>query len=369
MAREVSELLPRWEAAAYLTDPALVCSRARQAGLILWTLVALLTVSIAGGGTLVLRALAAEVRLARQKSSFVANVSHELKTPLTSIRMYAEMLQEGRQRDPARRRQYLGTIVEESRRLTRLVNRVLDFARLERGGGATTFGPLDLGALCRGVLENERPRLEQAGFAVDFEARGWRAGEAEVRGDPEALAQVLLNLLSNAEKYSGERRQITVELAREAGKTRIRVLDRGRGIPPGAVRHLFKEFYRADDSLTNPVQGTGLGLAIARRIVRDHGGRASVFAPGRAGAVSSRSSCHEGPDPDRGGRSTPGRRPERPALRRGLPAPGGRRRPAGAGAVPAAQAGPGPAGRDAAREERLRGVPGNPQGRTRAFRS
>jgi len=124
------------------------------------------------------------------------------------------------------------------------------------------------------VLENERPRLEQAGFALSFRARGWKpgAGKNEVRGDPEALAQVLLNLLSNAEKYSGGRKEITVELARESGRTRIRVLDRGRGIPPGSARHLFKEFYRADDSLTNPVQGSGLGLAIARRILRDHGG-------------------------------------------------------------------------------------------------
>jgi signal transduction histidine kinase len=287
VAREVSELLPRWEAAAYLTDPTLVASRARLAGLILWTLVALLTISIAGGGTLVLRSLAAEVRLARQKTSFVANVSHELKTPLTSIRMYAEMLQEGRQRDPARRRQYLGTIVEESRRLTRLVNRVLDFARLEQGRRRYAFEPLDPEALCRGVLENERPRLEQAGFALSFRARGWKAGAGrnEVRGDPEALAQVLLNLLSNAEKYSDERKQIAVELSRESGQTRIRVLDRGRGIPPGAVRHLFKEFYRADDSLTNPVQGSGLGLAIARRIVRDHGGELRYLPRAGGGSI------------------------------------------------------------------------------------
>jgi signal transduction histidine kinase len=287
VAREVSELLPRWEAAAYLTDPGLVASRARLAGLILWALVALLTVSIAGGGTLVLRTLSAEVRLARQKSSFVANVSHELKTPLTSIRMYAEMLQEGRLRDPARRRQYLGTIVEESRRLTRLVNRVLDFARLEQGRRRYAFGPLDLETLCRGVLDTERPRLEQAGFALSFRTRGWSREEGrEVRGDAEALAQVLLNLIGNAEKYSGEqRREIAVELAGEAGKVRIRVLDRGRGIPPGAVRHLFKEFYRADDSLTNPVQGTGLGLAIARRIARDHGGELTYLPRPGGGSI------------------------------------------------------------------------------------
>jgi signal transduction histidine kinase len=285
VAREVSELLPRWEAAAYLTDPTLVASRARLAGLILWVLVAILTVSITGGGTLVLRALAAEVRLARQKSSFVANVSHELKTPLTSIRMYAEMLQEGRQRDPAKRKQYLGIMVEESRRLTRLVNRVLDFARLERGERRYNFAPLDPEALCRGVLDSEQPRLEQAGFAVSFDPEGWRTGKAELRGDEEALAQVLLNLLSNAEKYSGGPKAIKVELARESGKTRIRVLDRGRGVPPGAVRHLFKEFYRADQSLTNSVQGTGLGLAIARRIVRDHGGELSYLPRAGGGSI------------------------------------------------------------------------------------
>jgi signal transduction histidine kinase len=107
----------------------------------------------------------------------------------------------------------------------------------------------------------------------------------EVRGDPEALAQVLLNLIGNAEKYSGQRKEITLEVSRESGRTRIRVLDRGRGIPPGAARHLFKEFYRADDSLTNPVQGSGLGLAIARRIVRDHGGELAYLPRPGGGSI------------------------------------------------------------------------------------
>ena len=285
VAREVSELLPRWEAAAYLTDPGMVSSRARLAGLILWVLIALLVVSIAGGGTLVLRALGAEVRLARQKSSFVANVSHELKTPLTSIRMYAEMLQEGRQRDPAKRRRYLSTIVEEAQRLTRLVNRVLDFAQLERGRRRYDLKELDLEQLCRGVLEGERPRLEQAGFTVRFDASGWKPAEAEVRGDQEALAQVLLNLLSNAEKYSEDRKEIAVELAGEEGKSRLRVLDRGRGVAPAQARQLFREFYRADDALTSRVKGTGLGLAIARRIVRDHGGELAYLPREGGGSI------------------------------------------------------------------------------------
>jgi len=271
VAREVSGLLPRWEAAAYLADPAALASRARLAGAVLWILVAILVVSIGSGGTLVLRAVRGEVELARQKTSFVAGVSHELKTPLASIRLYAEMLREGRQPDPAKQRQYLGVMAEESRRLTRLVNNVLDFAQLERGRRRFALEPLDLAALCREVLEGERPRLEEAGFAVLL-AGAPAAGPLTVRGDAEALKQALLNLLGNAEKYSESSRELRVELVRAGGRALVRVLDRGRGVPPGQVKGLFREFYRADDALTARVKGTGLGLAIARRLVRGQGG-------------------------------------------------------------------------------------------------
>jgi len=282
VAREVSALLPRWEAAAYLADPGALAARARLAGAILWALVAILVVSIAAGGTLVLRGMRDQVELARQKTSFVAGVSHELKTPLASIRLYAEMLREGRQPDPDKQRRYLGIMAEESQRLTRLVNNVLDFAQLEQGRRRFALERLDLAALCWEVLEGERPRLEQGGFAVSLEAQ---EGELAVRGDAEALKQALLNLLDNAVKYSESSRELRVELERGDGRVRVRVLDRGRGVPPGQVKKLFREFSRADDARTARVKGTGLGLAIARRLVRGHGGDIRYFPREGGGSI------------------------------------------------------------------------------------
>jgi signal transduction histidine kinase len=273
VAREVGELLPRWEAAAYLTDPQALPTRARLIASVLWALIGLLVVSILSGGTLVLRALRGELELARQKTSFLAGVSHELKTPLTSIRMYAEMLQEGRQPDPQRRQQYLQIMVDEAQRLTRLVNNVLDYAQLEQGKRRYELSPQDPVELCRSLLEAERPRLEKAGFIVSFDPGGLASAPGlKLLADPEAIRQALLNLLSNAEKYSGEVKDIRLELERRSGRILVRVLDRGRGIPGAQARHLFQEFYRAEEALTSRIQGTGLGLAIARRIARDHGG-------------------------------------------------------------------------------------------------
>jgi signal transduction histidine kinase len=238
-------------------------------------------VSILSGGTLVLRGLRSQIELARKKTSFVAGVSHELKTPLTSIRLYAEMLAEGRQTNKAKQRRYLRTMAAEAKRLTRLVNGVLDFSQLERRKRRYALKELDPERLCRGLLEAEGPRLEKAGFTLGFDAPGGSA-PAAVKADEEALRQALLNLLDNSEKYSEERKEIRIELERAHKRVCIRVLDRGRGISASQARHLFKEFYRADDALTSRVKGTGLGLAIARRIVRDHGGEIR-YAPRKGG--------------------------------------------------------------------------------------
>jgi signal transduction histidine kinase len=269
VSREVSELLPRWEAASYLADPGLVRSRARVTAVILWALVLTFLVSILAGGALVLRTVGYEMDLARKKTTFVANVSHELKTPLTSIRMFAEMLKGGRQPDPGRREQYLDIMVAETDRLTRLINNVLDFSRLEKGEKARLLKPVEAGRLVREVVEVQRPRLEPGGFTVELKPA---QEPVFVTGDEEALKQALLNLLSNAEKYSDARKEIEVEVAADGRSAFIRVKDRGIGIAPAHAKKIFQEFYRADDSLTARTKGTGLGLSIARRIVRDHGG-------------------------------------------------------------------------------------------------
>jgi signal transduction histidine kinase len=268
-ALELHESLPGWEAASYLADPGLFASTVRMRTSLLWILVAILVASIGGGGAFVFLGLGQELGAAQQRTTFVANVSHDLKTPLTSIRMFAEMLRDGRQADPGRRQRYLELMVSEAGRLTRLVNNVLDFSQLEQGRKRYAMKDVDLAALCRSVLEAERPRLEEAGFAVRAPEGG---GTVTVRADEDALRQVLANLLSNAEKYSGDRRDIAVQVGVDGGRPFFRILDRGIGIASEHAQKIFREFYRVDDSLTATVKGTGLGLSIARRIVRDHGG-------------------------------------------------------------------------------------------------
>lgn len=240
----------------------------------LWILVATLLVAIAAGGTLVLRALAAETRLAGQKTTFVANVSHELKTPLTSIRLFAELLLQKRQPDEERREEYLRIMVAESERLSRLVDNVLTFSRQEAGRARFRFEILDLGALASDVVAQLRPHLEHQGFSITVTV----SEPLAVEGDGEALRQVLMNLLSNAEKYADGTRSIDLEAHRQGQDAVVAVLDRGIGVERPHVDRIFEEFFRVDDALTASRRGTGLGLPIARRIARDHGGDVT-YAP------------------------------------------------------------------------------------------
>ena len=282
VAREISEKLPRWEVAAYLSSPDAVASRANMTSLILWVLVLFLFVAMASGGTYIFNTLRSEMLLARQKTTFVANVSHELKTPLTSIRMFAEMLKERRQPDPQKQEKYLDLMVSETERLTRLINNVLDFARMERGERTYEKKKLDVALLCEGLIEGQRVRLEHNGFEFTFQND---LGEAFIEGDEEAIKQALLNLLSNAEKYCGEVRRIDVDITGTAESVLINVKDRGIGVSPREAKKIFEEFYRADDSPTAKVRGSGLGLPIALRIVRDHGGDIHYFPRDGGGSV------------------------------------------------------------------------------------
>lgn len=270
-ATEVGEALPHWEAALYLVDPREIT---RSASTLQWTLgliVAVLVAAILLGGWLMAADVRRQMRLAQQKSDFVSNVSHELKTPLTSIRMFADMLAEGRVDERERQGKYLRIISAESARLTRLINNVLDFARMERGAPAAERRPCDLVEIVREVVETCRPHLENVGAALAFEMN---AESLPVIADRDAVAQIILNLLSNAEKYGG--RDILVRVLREEsaqGATgSVQVLDRGPGIPPKKRETIFEPFQRLHDSLASGVSGSGLGLTLARRMARIHGG-------------------------------------------------------------------------------------------------
>jgi signal transduction histidine kinase len=213
-----------------------------------------------------------QLLLARQKTDFVSNVSHELKTPLTSIRMFSELLAEGRVADAAKQRSYLAIIAAETARLTRLINNVLDFARAERGEKKYRFQQCDLVQLVRELAETYRPHLEAEGFRFECVLPD---APVMVNADRDALAQVVLNLLSNAEKYSAERKEILLRVEScdlPLPHVELAVLDRGLGVPLGSEQRIFEKFYRAHDSLSSGIQGSGLGLTLARQIARAHGG-------------------------------------------------------------------------------------------------
>jgi signal transduction histidine kinase len=234
---------------------------------------ALLVASLLGAILVGAALLAAEAgrsaRDAARKTSFVSNVSHELKTPLTALRMHAELVRDGRLTGPEDVRQSLDTIVSESERLTRLVNNVLDFSRLEQGRRRYRVEPLDAAERVRDVLESQRPRLAAAGLNV---RTSYPAAPARAYADRDALEQALVNLLDNAAKYAASGGALEIEVAPAAGAVEVRVMDRGPGIPPAHRGRLFTRFHRVDDSLTARQPGCGLGLGIARGLLRGMGG-------------------------------------------------------------------------------------------------
>jgi two-component system phosphate regulon sensor histidine kinase PhoR len=250
-------------------------------------LVGTLIVTILAGGTLLLRDARRSEAEAAQKTSFVANVSHEFKTPLTTIRLYSELLEQGRVRDRAQGEDYLRTIGRETQRLARLVNNVLDFSRLEQGRKKFTLESVDLAVDLRRLLETQEPRLVEAGLVLRYD---FPATPLMVGTDRDALEQIVLNLLDNACKYAAEGGEVTVSLSaagsRDSASTgaTIRVLDRGPGVPASHRERIFEKFHRVDDTLIAEKSGAGLGLSIARQLARGLGGELS-YAPREGGGA------------------------------------------------------------------------------------
>jgi signal transduction histidine kinase len=269
------DALPHWEVAVYPVDPKRASQTAETLRLMVGLLIALLLLAVGVGIWLVATDYRRQLALARQKTDFVSNVSHELKTPLTSIRMFAEMLAEGRVASPEKQQRFLRVINAEATRLGRLINNVLDFARRERGEQQYHFSPCDLAEITAETIGACQPHLETTGFKLNAELP---AGPAPIQADRDAIAQVLVNLLSNAEKYSGASKEILVTMQVRDQRAEVRVLDRGLGVPPGCEKRIFEQFYRAHDSLSSGIPGSGLGLTLARQIARAHGGDVT-YAP------------------------------------------------------------------------------------------
>jgi len=222
---------------------------------------------------LTVRAAAHEVAVSRLKSEFVSNVSHEFKTPLALIRMYGETLESGIVQDEEKRREFYGIIRAESERLTHMVDRVLDFSRIEAGVKPYHFREADLVEVVRHTLDIYRDQIRDRGFAIDA-----RLPSTPIVGrvDPDAIAEALLNLLDNATKYSGDSREIRVTVDREDRQMCLSVKDRGVGIPKDELAKIFDKFYRARATATRETPGSGLGLTLVKHIAEVHGGRVVV---------------------------------------------------------------------------------------------
>ena len=261
---------PHWQIGFYRTATAVPTQQG------LWWLGSVLTLILVAaillGGSLLLWQARRNQLDARKKTSFVSNVSHELKTPLTTIRMYAEMLEEQEQLPGERRQRYLGVIGSEARRLTRLVNNLLDFSRLEQGRKQYHLQKTDLTELMTRTLAGH-PIL-QTGSPLKLSCEQPTV-PVQVTTDSDAIEQVLLNLVDNALKYAAEGQELTISLTTGEQQACIKVADRGPGITLQPAEKIFSMFQRGDDSLTTRHQGCGLGLSIARQLMRDLGGELS----------------------------------------------------------------------------------------------
>jgi signal transduction histidine kinase len=262
------------------TIPDIIAARARPQRAMMAMLAGLLALAV----FFVTRAAAREIRVAELKSNFVSSVSHDLKTPLALIQLFAETLELGRLKNTERAHEYYRIINSEARKLTRLINNLLDFSKIEAGLRRYQLQPNDLGAVTRRVVESLESQFRHNQFDVTVCVPDT---PTPVMIDPEAAEQALENVLSNAMKYSPEHRQIAVDVVSVDGYGVVRVTDRGIGIPPRLQRRIFQKFYRVQTDAGSGPQGTGLGLAIVDHVMRAHGGFVRVDSePGRGSTFS-----------------------------------------------------------------------------------
>ena len=268
----VDPFFPRWRIRAALSDVSARRDAGRSVLAVGGTLFGLLLLCLAGGGLALLRAARRERLDALRKTDFVDNVSHELKTPLSGIRLSAELLAEGRLPDGPRRDKAVRSILAESDRLDRLVSNLLDFGRLERGRRKFVLQSVDLATLlaemqnAQCTMHNGDGDIVHCAFGIVHCERGIAA-----LADRDAVRQILLNLLDNAAKYApGAPPEVLVSAA--GNGVELVVADRGPGVPRGLEEKVFERFFRADDALARGTNGSGLGLSIARGLARGMGG-------------------------------------------------------------------------------------------------
>jgi signal transduction histidine kinase len=240
---------------------------ARQRFLLLLT--AVMVLLLVAGSYFVGRVIRRELEVSRMQSEFVSTVSHEFRSPLTSIRQLSEILALGRLPSEERRQVYYDTLVRETTRLQRLVEALLNFGRMEAGVRQYRFEELDAGALVERVASEFEPQAAAAGRHIELD----RAAEpCLIDADPEALSVAIRNLVDNALKYSPDCPTVRVQWGLENSRVAIRVRDSGIGIPASERKVIFRKFVRGSGAVAANAKGSGVGLAMVRHIVAAHGG-------------------------------------------------------------------------------------------------
>ncbi len=282
----LGDFFPDWVVEVYLMDGGLFDKAAqRQVTVYLWGGI-LVIVVILLAGAMAIQGVGRQIRLNRLKNDFVATVTHELKTPLSSMRMLVDTLLEGRYRDQQQVREYLELISRENQRLSRMIENFLTFSRMERNKYAFSAKPCDARTIVSAAVEVVDNRFEHAG--VRF-SQSIEDAPGSIHIDSDAMVTVLVNLLDNAFKYSGDIKEISLRVFSEPTWIFFEVKDNGRGMTRKVMRRIFDRFYQADPHLNRTAEGCGLGLSIVEYIVKAHDGRVDVDStPGKGSTFTVR---------------------------------------------------------------------------------
>jgi two-component system phosphate regulon sensor histidine kinase PhoR len=267
------EYLPQWKLILSENKPGFIATLFKAGSgiyLFIFILIALLMIL---GLVFVMYSLNTELRLNKLKSDFISNVSHELKSPLTSIRMMTEMLHHNRVQTEERKSVYYSAMLEESEHLSHLIDNILDFSRMEDDRKKYDFTDLDLDGLILKFLESTKERLAESGFDIRYNCTDQ---VPLIPADKDAILQVIYNLVDNAIKFSGKSRQIDISLISKNDELQLCVKDYGIGIPIKDQEKIFDRFYRGTEPQRLGIKGSGIGLTIVKRIVEAHGGTIKI---------------------------------------------------------------------------------------------
>jgi len=278
--------LPSWSLVLYPENSGLFVSLFRpDQSLFLYIFIAIVII-LACGLFFTLQTVNNELHLSKMKSYFISTVSHEFKSPLTSIRQMAEMLVRDRVPSAERQRKYYTSILKQSERLSHLIDNILDFSKMEEGHKLFRFEKADIIQVVRDIVESFQQHTADQGFHINLAIP---EPLPNVVFDREAMEQVMHNLLDNACKYSGDSREIEVHLSSKGNKIIISVRDNGVGIRKEDHEKIFSRFYRAGEELTQTVKGSGIGLTLVKQIVEAHHGEITVeSSPGKGSTFTVR---------------------------------------------------------------------------------